>query len=217
MAFAPDDVYSMGFKNLSGDWHTLSDFHNIVSGGSTKLPFGHSYPALLPPPPPGTNNDVKEENAHLRLITVRLGREATATAFNTLAYYNPSTTPVPEVQSAVLTLSVTFGEGLRFAKFNKKLVDHWEDEAGVFMSLQEAQSVVLYGLVCHQLDWWWGDGDPRKSEWRRDWLPELRSIDADSAKKALDTVLVLLRYRPGEKERSRRKGGRGKPPSPEEE
>jgi hypothetical protein len=201
LAFCQDDVYSMGFKNLSGHWLIMKSFYRVVPL-YTKLPFGHSYPELLPPLP-GTTNNNQEVDSHLRLVTVRLGREATAIAFSTLAHYNPHTTTDAAVKSAVLTLSVTFGEGLRFTKLNTRLVKEWDAPGGVYMTLNEARSVVLFGAVSHQLDWWWADGDRRKGVWRTDWMQEMQSIDANSHQKARDTLLLLLSYRPSPARRTR--------------
>ncbi|XBH82541.1 hypothetical protein VPH35_071170 [Triticum aestivum] len=182
LALCADDAYAHGFKSTNS-WNHLSEFQPIVPG-SYKLPVSHVYPDLLPLLPN------RRRSSHRDLYKVRLGKAAAIDAFRILANYNPQTTSVSKLRSALVSLIVMVCEGNRFSGLNAKLRSRWERPSPVYMTRREANLVVQWAAISYTLLWW---EQSNRGRWEKKYEKQLVGVNANSPWLASSLVLCLLR------------------------
>jgi hypothetical protein len=106
-----DDLYIIEFKNDSDHWYMVK---GLKAEGTITLPVKKKYDNLIP-------------RGHKKLNTILCENESTVQAMKTLTSYNPRTTPILQLQQALLKFMIMISETMRF-----KVVEH-----GVHVSLDK--------------------------------------------------------------------------------
>lgn len=143
LALAADDLYLLGFKNRTENWHILKGgFKGLpAAAGSTvvTLPMGENYGHFV-------------SGGHKNLVTVPLGRQSAIQAARDLASYDSSKTPDRVVKQAMARFMVMFSEAMRFRVVRDTFEGRWDEKT--FITKKVAEYIVYWGKLSRLLIKW---------------------------------------------------------------
>ncbi|KAI5003347.1 hypothetical protein ZWY2020_030507 [Hordeum vulgare] len=189
--FSNDDLYFLGYTNLTGHLHTLGGYDGLFLEPFYPLRFGGSYTDLMGEhrTPQG-----KKIPAHTFVVSVPLGKESLLDAIHVLSSYNPST-PDADLKIAIAKIVLMGPESLRFRPIRDAYILEWHQETNTYLTLGQTKYLVKWSEISKELVRWEKSGRKifLKTKGARELKDELGIV---SAEEAMGLVYLLLRPRP---------------------
>uniref|UniRef100_A0A0E0LM47 rRNA N-glycosidase n=1 Tax=Oryza punctata TaxID=4537 RepID=A0A0E0LM47_ORYPU len=179
LALRDSNIYFIGFANKAGQWFSFKNRNDLPSSFRARpLSFGADYQSIA--------------GSRKNLPNYPLGKRQTEWAVKILSQYDPNRSDEATVKRAVVTIILTFCEGLRFFPIRNAVEIGWDSVA--YITSDDAARLICWGQISYMLEYSFMSGHSWDSEEQHSRRTNLaRDCKILNEPQALETVDVLVR------------------------